>query len=197
MANRLYKNATYDSFGDFDAALEEYCANTMVNGQPVGFVTATHKPIKDTDYHPASVMDKLKYKMISGRCKFRPKNGNAIGCHAQYKIELRILRDGKRVLRLVAFDDVHENHPVATAGPSNSNRSGDADVEIRLILANIYQVANQMTEPRRNATVSVLQNLLTQMQGEAAYQVNFVELVPGKTDNNNNGMIEMFSFATV
>lgn len=102
MANILYNGAEFESIDAFNAALQQYCQNTKVNGEAVKFVYSNYDFIKgDVNYKT-----RLIYEVKTERCEFHGKTN----CNARYTLKRHENDNGYHVLRLEEFHGAHNSH---------------------------------------------------------------------------------------
>lgn len=158
MSNPIRKGAEFGTLAEFDTAFEQYCRNTIIDGQKAHFIGSHPELIKDGDYD-AVTKNTFKYKKRNGYCKFRKA-----GCDAKYHLRLETNNDGQKVLRITEFNGNHKNH---TSSAQNSNPL------LNIILKELSKAVNHLDAPQQDGIVQVLQNLLHRTQQSTQFTVTF------------------------
>lgn len=182
MANKygkLHQNAEFDSYEEFKKEFDAYCQKTKVKGEPVKFVHASAKYIKNNTL-PSDEQKRLQYMLKSERCKFAGKST----CEAAYKLVLHSKADGSHVLRLDKFDGDHNSHipfveydtklatKPETVEPSDSNSQD----KLEAIVKKIYRgIKNLSDVSMRGSIAEILECLWDRTEKNIAYNVNFTD----------------------
>lgn len=157
MSNSIQKGAEFSSIAEFDTAFEQYCRNTIIDGQNAHFIGSHPELIKDGDYD-ALTKNTFKYKKRNGFCKYRKA-----GCDAKYHLRLQTKNDGQKVLRITEFNANHKDHKSA----QNSNRLLDT------MLKELSKAVNHLDAPQQDGIIQIVQNLLDRTRQNTQFTVTF------------------------
>lgn len=168
MSNSIRKGAEFSSIAEFDTAFEQYCRNTIIDGQKAHFIGSHPELIKDGDYD-ALTKNTFKYKKRNGFCKYRKA-----GCDAKYHLRLQKKNDGQKVLRITEFNANHKNHEKFegnikshTSSAQNSNRHLDT------MLKELSKAVNHLDPPQQDGIFQIVQNLLDRTRQNTQFTVTF------------------------